>query len=297
MRSRSPGIVFAALCFIWGSTWLAIKIGLEFLPPFLFAGIRFATATTSLLLLTRMLHARLPKNRSSWSVMFFLGIFQISLPYGLVFWAEQYISSGLSAVLFATMPFFVVIFAHLMVDEKLTKLKVVGVIASFIGLILIFWRDLAVPQGLNGNLQFYGSLAVVGSSVCGALASVVGKQHAEEIDPASNVLVQSLIGAVALGALGLFTESHVDLNFAPTSVLAILYLGIVGSALAFVGMYWLLKKTTATNVSLITFVTPILALVLGWLVLGEVLDPGVGLGAMLILAGIYLTVKPANRYF
>lgn len=297
MKSRSPGIVFAALCFIWGSTWLAIKIGLEFLPPFLFAGIRFATATASLLLLTKMLHARLPTKRSSWSVMLFLGIFQISLPYGLVFWAEQYVSSGLSAVLFATMPFFVVIFAHVMVDEKLTRLKVVGVIASFIGLILIFWKNLTVPQGLSGNLPFYGSLAVVGSAVSGALANVVGKQHADEIDPATNVLVQALTGAVALAALGLVTESHATLNFTPTSVLAILYLGIVGSALAFVGMYWLLKKTTATNVSLITFITPILALVLGWIVLGEVLDPDVGLGAMLILAGIYLTIKPANRYF
>ncbi len=229
--------------------------------------------------------------------MLVLGIFQISLPYGLVFWAEQYISSGLSAVLFATMPFFVVIFAHLMVDEKLTRAKVLGVVASFVGLILIFWRDLLVPQGLGGNLQFYGSLAVVGSAVSGALANVVGKQHAEEIDPASNVLIQTLIGAVALGSLGLVTEGHSDLNFTPTSVLAILYLGVVGSALAFVGMYWLLKQTTATNVSLVTFVTPILALVLGWMVLGEVPDPDIGLGALLILAGIYLTIKPDNRYF
>ena len=79
--------------------------------------------------------------------------------------------------------------------------------------------------------------------------------------------------------------------------MAILYLGIVGSALAFVGMYWLLTKTTATNVSLITFITPILALILGWVVLQEVPDPNVGLGAMLILAGVYLTIKPADRYF
>jgi drug/metabolite transporter (DMT)-like permease len=229
--------------------------------------------------------------------MLLLGIFQISLPYGLVFWAEQYISSGLSAVLFATMPFFVVIFAHVMVDEKLTRSKIAGVIVAFIGLILIFWKDLVFPQSLSGNLQFYGSLAVVGSSVSGALANVVGKQHAEEIDPAANVLVQSLTGAVALGALGVVTEGHASLVFTPTSVIAILYLGIVGSALAFVGMYWLLKKTTATNVSLITFVTPILAVVLGWIVLGEVLDPDVGLGAMLILAGIYLTMKPSNRFF
>ena len=229
--------------------------------------------------------------------MLFLGIFQIGLPYGLVFWAEQYISSGLSAVLFATMPFFVVILAHIMVDEKLTTLKAIGVLASFIGLISIFWRDLLAPQSLTSNLNFYGSLAVVGSAVAGALASVVAKQHAEQIDPAANVLVQSLTGAAVLTSLGLVTETKAVINITPASVLAVLYLGVVGSALAFVGMYWLLTKTTATNVSLITFVTPILALLLGWIVLGEVLDPNVGFGAILILAGIYLTIKPANRFF
>jgi drug/metabolite transporter (DMT)-like permease len=297
MRVRAPGAVFAALCFIWGSTWLAIKIGLEFLPPFLFAGIRFATATVCLLILTRMLHAHIPRDRSSWMVMLFLGIFQIGLPYGLVFWAEQYVSSGLAAVLFATMPFFVVIFAHILVEEKLTRLKALGVIASFAGLTLIFWKDLAVPQGWTANVPLYGSLAVVGSAVSGALANVVGKQHADEIDPASNVLIQALIGSIVLTSLGVFTERNIALNFTLTSVLAILYLGVVGSALAFVGMYWLLTKTTATNVSLITFITPILALVLGWLVLQEVPGPSVGLGAMLVLGGVYLTVKPANRSF
>jgi drug/metabolite transporter (DMT)-like permease len=225
--------------------------------------------------------------------MLSLGIFQISLPYGLVFWAEQYIASGLSAVLFATMPFFVVIFAHVLVDEKLTRLKVLGVIASFVGLIIIFWRDLS----LGGNLTFYGSLAVVGSAISGAYANVIGKRHAEEIDPAANVLIQSSIGALVLGSLGIFTEPYANLRLTSTSVLAVLYLGVVGSALAFVGMYWLLRQTTATNVSLVTFVTPILALILGWVVLGEVLEPDVGLGAVLILAGIYLTVKPDGRYF
>jgi drug/metabolite transporter (DMT)-like permease len=294
LRSRAPSAVFGTLCFIWGSTWLAIKIGLEFLPPFLFAGVRFATATASLLILTKMLHAHLPRDRPSWMVMLFLGIFQISLPYGLVFWAEQYISSGLAAVLFATLPFFAVIFAHILVDEKLTRLKAIGVITSFIGLILIFWKDIAVSEGLKANFPLYGGLAVVGSAVSGALANVVGKQHAEEIDPAANVLVQSLTGTVVLSSLGFATERNAVLNVTPASVLAILYLGIVGSALAFVGLYWLLTKTTATNVSLITFITPILALVLGWAVLREVPDPNVGLGAMLILAGIYLTMKLAD---
>jgi drug/metabolite transporter (DMT)-like permease len=227
--------------------------------------------------------------------MLFLGVFQISLPYGLVFWAEQYISSGLSALLFATMPFFVVLFARVFADEKLTRPKVVGVVAAFVGLMLIFWKDITISQSLTSDLPLFGDLAMAVSSASCALASVVAKQHANEIDPAANVLVQTLTGAVALTSLGLVTESGSVFNLKPVAVLAILYLGVVGSALAFVGMYWLLKKTTATNVSLITFITPVLALFLGWLFLQEILDLNVGLGAILILAGVYLTIKPANR--
>lgn len=229
--------------------------------------------------------------------MLSLGIFQISLPYGLVFWAEQYVSSGLAAVLFATLPFFAVILAHVLVDEKLTRAKMIGVVSSFAGLAIIFWRDIAEAQSFATSTSLLGGLAVVGSAASGALANVVGKQHAHEIDPAANVLVQSLTGTVVLSSLGLVTEGNAILNFTAGAVLAILYLGIVGSALAFVGMYWLLTKTTATNVSLITFITPILALLLGWMVLREVPDQNIGLGAMLILAGIYFTMKPADRYF
>jgi drug/metabolite transporter (DMT)-like permease len=267
-------------------------VGLDYLPPFIFAGVRFATATLALALLVKLLHARFPRDRFSWSVMFFLGLFQITLPYGLVFWGEEFISSGLSAVLFATNPFFVVIFAHLVSEEKLTRLKVAGIIASFAGLLSIFWRDLVATQALGSQASLLGGLAVVGSAASAGLGNVVGKRYAERIDPASNVFVQALIATVLLLSLGLVTETNANLSFALPVIVAVLYLGVVGSALAFVGMYWLLKKTSATNVSLLTFITPILAVLLGWFVLNEVLDSNVALGTALILTGVYLTTKP-----
>ncbi|MGA8904947.1 MAG: DMT family transporter [Candidatus Bathyarchaeia archaeon] len=296
MQSKAPGLVFSALCIIWGSTWLGIKIGLEFLPSFLFAGLRFATATVALLVLAKILHARMPRDHSSWNVMLFLGAFQISLPYALVFWGEEFISSGLSAVLFATLPFFVAIFAHILTSEKLTRIKTAGIILSFFGLVAIFWRDIASFQNLAGHYSVLGSMAVVGSAASGGLANVVAKRHAERIDPAANVLVQHAVGAIALLSLGLVSESTTSLNFTPVAVVVVLYLGVVGSALGFIGLYWLLKKTTATNTSMITFLNPIVALLLGWIVLQEVPDPNVGVGAVLILAGVYMTLKPTGRH-
>jgi drug/metabolite transporter (DMT)-like permease len=168
--------------------------------------------------------------------MLFLGIFQLSIPYGLVFWGEQYIPSGLSAVLFATCPFFVVMFGHLIGQEKLTGFKAAGVLFSFGGLVAIFWRDIATLS-VGGLASFLGSVAVVGSAASAGLANVVAKRHADLIDPSMNVLVQSIICTVVLLALALFTELNTPLVLSLTAVEAILYLGIVGSALAFVGMY------------------------------------------------------------
>jgi drug/metabolite transporter (DMT)-like permease len=291
LRSKASGLVFCALCIIWGSTWIAIKIGLEFLPPFPFAGLRFATSATALIVLAKILHARMPKDRPSWTVMLFLGVFQISLPYALVFWGEDFISSGLSAVLFATLPLFVAVFAHILKEERLTGIKVAGVALSFCGLVAIFWKDVTSIQNLAAYNSVLGSLAIVASAASGALANVVARLHAKRIDPAANVLVQHSIGAVALLSLGVATESTGSLNFTPPSIGAILYLGVVGSALGFIGLYWLLKRASATNTSMVTFVNPIVALVLGWIVLQEVPNPSVGFGATLILAGVYLTLK------
>lgn len=297
MRLKAPSLVFFALCILWGATWLGIKVGLEFLSPFLFAGIRFAIATFALLFLAKLLHAHMPRDRSAWTLMLFLGFTQITLPYGLVFWGEEYISSGLSAVLFATLPFFVAIFAHLLSAEKLTRIKVAGIILSFAGLVAIFWKDVTAIQSIGSQNSVLGSLAVVGSAAFGGFSNVVAKQKANRIDPAANVLVQHIVAAIALLAFGALVEPIASLKFTTLAIAAALYLGVFGSALGFVGLYWLLKKTTATNVSMVTFVNPIVALFLGWLVLQEIPDPSVGLGATLILAGVYLTLKPSGRYF
>jgi drug/metabolite transporter (DMT)-like permease len=226
--------------------------------------------------------------------MSFLGVFQLTIPYGLVFWGEQYISSGLAAVLYATLPFFVALFAHLFIDEKLTHVKASGILASFAGLVVIFWRDVSA-QGTTASTSLLGGVAVVVSSVSAAIANVVAKKYAHKIDPPFNVLVQSAICSITLSALGRVLESGMRVDFTFVSVGAILYLGVVGSALAFVGLYWLFTKTTATNTSLLAFITPILALLLGWLVLGEVPDQSVSVGTVLILVGVYLTMKPSGR--
>ena len=292
--SRAPHLVFEALCVIWGSTWLGIKIGLEFVPPFLFAGVRFAAATFVLLLLARLLHAKMPRERGTWFLMGFLGIFQLTIPYALVYWGEQYISSGLAAVISATLTFFVVVFAHFLVDEKLTHIRAVGIVASFAGLIAIFWGDIS-SRNIAAHASLLGGIAIVVSTASNAMATVVAKKYATKVAPSFNVLVQCAICSICLLAVSLFVEAGAEVTFNFIAVGTILYLAVFGSAFAFVGYYWLLTQTTATNTSILNFVTPILAVLLGWLVLGEVPDQNMWVGTVLILTGVYLALRSPGR--
>jgi len=279
-----PALVFGSLCFVWGSTWLAIKVGLGSLPPLLFAGIRFAIAWGLLLAYALVMRIKFPGDKTSWRVMLFLGVTQIALPYALVFWGEQYVTAGLAAVLFATVPFFVALFAHFIVpDERLTTWKLSGILVSFIGVIIIFSRELMVTDN-----SFWGGLALIVGAGSAGCANVVGKKYSRSINPIVNVVVQMGVGALLLMAGGILFEREVSLNFSQTSLLMVLYLAVIGSAFAFVALYWLFARMEVTRVSLFTFITPIVAVVLGWLMLGEKVGLNVVVGGSLILVAVVL---------
>jgi len=279
-----PALVFGSLCFVWGSTWLAIKVGLGSLPPLFFAGLRFIIAWGLLLIYALAIRMEFPRDKASWRVMLFLGITQITLPYALVFWGEQYTTAGLAAVLFATVPFFVALFAHFIIpSERLTAWKLSGIIVSFIGVIIIFLRELMVTDN-----SFWGGVALIVGAGSAGCANVVGKKYSRSIDPTVNVMVQMGVGALLLTVGGILFERDLPLNIGQTSLLAVLYLAVAGSAFAFVALYWLFTRIEVTRVSLFTFITPIVAVVLGWLILGEKIDLNVAVGGSLILAGVIL---------
>jgi len=279
-----PGLVFGSLCFVWGSTWLAIKVGLGSLPPLTFAGLRFIAAFGLLLALALARRIEFPRDGESWRVMLFLGLTQIAFPYAFTFWGEQYMTAGLTALLFATGPFFVVVFAHFMIPgERVTAWKLIGMLVSFIGVTIIFSQELM----LSAN-SFWGGVAVIASSGSAACANVVGKKYSLSINSTANVVVQMGIGALLLTAAGVALERGAPMNFGQTSVFAVLYLAVVGSAFGFIALYWLFTRMEVTKTSLFAFITPIVAVLLGWILLGERVDPNVAVGGSLILVGVVL---------
>src|SRR6185369_12060149 len=158
MKAR---IVWLILCGIWGSTWLFIKLGLADLPPFTFAGIRFVLASLILALMIFARGVRWPRTRFDWILIAVSGALQFALNYGLVFWGEQHISSGLAAVLQSTFPVFGFLIAHMYLPyERMTTAKLIGVLLGFSGVVVIFSDQLSIA----GRMALLGSVALVASA-------------------------------------------------------------------------------------------------------------------------------------
>src|SRR5215216_1859889 len=202
MKAR---LVWLILCGIWGSTWLFIKLGLADLPPLTFAGIRFVIACAILFVIIRLRHIQLPRTRADWILLSVSGILSFGLNYGLVFWGEQYISSGLAALLQATLPAFGLVFAHFhLPTERLSWAKISGVILGVFGVGVVFSNQLTVA----GSKALAGCVALVLSAVFAAYSNVLVKAHGKKMDPAVLAAGQMFFGLLLLLALGFLLEGN-----------------------------------------------------------------------------------------
>ena len=274
---------YVLICTIWGSTWLVIKIGLETMTPLVGAGLRFLVATTLLFLLIKIRRVKIPWNRGERWFYAVVALTSFSIPFALVYWGEQYISSGLTSIIFAVYPFTVAFFSFLFLpNEKVTVWKISGIVFGFIGVFTIFSNDLASsdPNSL------WGMGAVLLSALLQGYSVIAIKRHGHSIHPFAITFVPMLMGAVLLLTTGVLFEDLSRIRFTAGAVLAIVYLGVFGSVVTFVSYFWLLKRVEAVFLSLSAFITPIIAVVLGVIVLGEQLSPRVFLGAAFVLGGI-----------
>jgi drug/metabolite transporter (DMT)-like permease len=292
MKAR---VVWLILCCIWGSTWLFIKIGLTDLPPMTFAGIRFVLASLILTLMVLARRARWPRTRKEWTLIATVGVLQFALNYGLVFWGEQYISSGLAAVLQSTFPAFGLVFAHFYLPhERITPGRVMGVLLGVFGVAVIFSDQLSIA----GHMALLGSVALVLSALCGSYGNVLVKAYGATIDPQAMAAGQMVFGLVPLLTIGVVTEGNpMHLRWTTTAIIALLYLVVIGSVVAFALYYWLVRNMDVTNTMLISLVTPPVAVVLGMIVLHEKLNWRLLAGGACIISGLALIVfrKRAGR--
>jgi drug/metabolite transporter (DMT)-like permease len=290
MKSR---LVWLLLCCIWGSTWLFIKLGLDDLPPFTFAGIRFVVASAILFAIIKARRLSLPGRRADWMLLAVTGVLSFSLNYGLLFWGEQYISSGLAALLQATIPAFGLVIAHFYLPgEQMTPAKIFGVVMGVAGVGVIFSNQLSVA----GPRALAGCGALVISSACAAYANVLVKARGDKLDPAILAGGQMFFGLIPLLLIGIPLEGNpLQFHWTRMAVVALFYLALVGSVIAFLLYYWLVQHMDVTKTMLIALVTPVVAVSLGMLVLNEELDWRTFAGGAMIMSGIGLIVLRKSR--
>jgi drug/metabolite transporter (DMT)-like permease len=282
-----PFLVWCLLSTIWGSTWLGIKIGVQDLPPLTFAGLRFLLAAVVLAVALRVTGWTFPRKREDLVLIAVTGSIIISLQYGLIFWAEVFIPSGLTAILYTILPLAGMVFAHVMVPgERLSVTKVLGVVLGMAGVALVFAGELRVETA-DAWLACFG---VLFAAVTSSWAGVFIKARGRHLDALGLTVGQMSFGCIPLLALGIVREgSPFRYHWTVSAGLALLYLALAGSALAFVLLYWLIKRMDVTKTQLIPLASTIVAVFLGWLVLGERLSGVALLGAAAILLGLAVT--------
>jgi drug/metabolite transporter (DMT)-like permease len=292
-RTRLAAIVaFVALCLIWSSTWLAIKLGLRDLPPISFVAIRFVIAVVVLLAISVGRVPLLPRNRGDFKLLAWTGVLMFCVNYALLFWAELYVSSGLSAVLQATIPIFGMVFAHFIIpSEPLRSARIAGALLATGGVALICSRLL----DFGGLLAFWGGVAIVFGAASAAFSNVILKARAIHLAPSMIAAWQMIFGLVPLVIAGFLLEGNpLHFHWTPRALFCLFYLAIPGSAVAFLLLYWLLPRMSVTNLQTISFITPPGAVAFGWLLGGESFSLWSLLGGALILAGVWLIFRRAK---
>lgn len=285
--TRRAYLALALICIIWGTTYTAIKYAIHDFPPFLLVGIR-QTAAGLLLLALAYGSGKIPMPSARYAALqAFTGLATITGGNGFVTWGMQYVSSGLAAIIGSLTPVVVVLISLVWHGkERIGARTIAGVLLGFVGLALIFregWQDFVRPE------YRFGIMACFASCFTWSLGTVMAKQwNAPGVSPLLNAGLQITSGGLGGFVLSLFFDSSHTIHHSMQGWVSVFYLALIGSALAFTLYMFVLKHLSATVSSLYTYINPIVAILLGWALLGESLTPWEVVGMGLTIAGVWI---------
>lgn len=282
---------FAYLSFMWGSTYLFIKIGLDYWPPFLMASARNLVACLALVAVIKLMKRPYPANWRAWWPPLAFGVINGSA-FAFIFWGEQYIPSGQTAVLIATMPLFTMFLARWWTGERITWLKAAAVALGLAGVFLATGQREGAGFVGSDTQRLYGQLAMLAAAVCYAVSYVFGKKYFKA-DTYANTAVHLGSSGVYLLALALALDPPPTAAvFTPAGLGSLLYLALPGSALAYWCMFYLMEHLGSVQSTYVTLLNPLVALLLGVAFMGEALTLPMIAGSGLVLAGVWLVSRP-----
>ncbi len=294
MKKSAQILGFAFLSLLWGTTWLAIKFSLQGFPPFFGACLRFGLATFILYLYMKWKKIPIKVTKREFWLLLLTAFLIYFIDYGFIYWGEQYLNAGVTAIFFATFPLFTAIFANfLFKSEGFSWNKLSGLLLGFFGIFIVFYDQLVRTQFNNKILM--ASIAIIISAASGALSTVMIKKFLSHMNTFTLTIFQLIWGTLFLGIYSTLGEDLSQVSFTFKAVTAVVYLGILGSAVAFVVFYKLLQHMGAITLSLIIYITPLVAVFVDYLFFGEFLSLRALIGTCTIFTGIWITQLTKDR--
>jgi drug/metabolite transporter (DMT)-like permease len=294
MNSRQFAVLLL-LAALWGASFLLIKIGVAEIAPELLVAARLTLSALVLLLVLYAGGQRLPTRPRVWRDLFLLGVLGLVLPYLLITWAEQFMASGMAAILNATTPLFAVLLTFLWTrEERLSGLRLLGVALGFVGVVVaVGVSELAIGDASRTLLP---QLAVLLAAFCYAGAGIYGRSAFRGVPALVPATGQLLAGAIVITPIALALRGLPAELPSAGAIGAVLLLAVFGTAAAYVLLYWLMERIGATRTSMVTYLLPPFALVYGAIFLREPITANALLGLLLVVLGILLAsgkLRPA----
>ncbi len=287
------GAAFALLTLVWGTTWAAIRIALEGIPPLFGVAIRFSLAGLILLGWALARGVRIRGSAREWRLWIANALLTFAAAYGLIYWAEQRIPSGLASIIFATFPLWVVLFGRLLLTrEPVGFRRAAGVLAGFLGVALLFSEDLELVVGPGAGTT---ALVLLASPALASVGSLVVKRWGQGMAPESMAAIPMLLCGAIMTPVALWFERDRAFSSLLAPWLATAYLALVGSALTFPVYFWLLARRSAVVASLVAYTAPVLAVAVGVVLFDEPVTPRILAGGLLVLAGVAAALAPGRR--
>jgi drug/metabolite transporter (DMT)-like permease len=276
---------YVALCLIWGTTWLGIRMVVRDVPPFEALALRLLAAGVLLLGVALVQKRRWPTDGREWNAILILTLTIMALPYALLFWAEQYVTSSMSAVLYSASPLAVSLITPAMMHRKVPRRAVYAMVMAFGGILILFYKN---PS--TNRMVIVGGAAVLASMLLTSWSIVYAKQRLHDVDSVVATGLQSLLGSIVLLWATWALEAHRHAIWTKTAMIGLAYLTILGSATAFVIYYWLLKKLQPYQISTISLIIPLVAVLAG-LLAGEPIPLLMLLAVLVVLGSVWSVLR------
>lgn len=285
-------MALAAVCFFWGTTWVASKEGVRHMPALQLAGIRQSFGGICYVLFFMVKGTRLPRGKE-WGVILMLSFLNFVLSNGLSTWGVKFISAGLGSIIGSIFPLWIVVIGLFSQQDKPKAKTIAGLAAGFIGICVIFYEHL--HDFLNPQFRF-GIFLSLAATWSWAFGTIYTKKHAVNFNPYFSLGLQMLISGLSLLILTNVTHTAVPIAAIPlASWLSIGYLVVFGSIISFIAFLYALQHLPTEQASLYAYINPIVALFCGWLIFGEIITPYIMVGVLITLLGVYLVNKAAVK--